>query len=140
MPTRWIDQGAAAAIVLAEVPNRYLSGVLEVALKTQFSDKTNWQHMLKNTAFDGPDLLDQKWELEETLPSDLTQYWTEDEKIWEFTYPVLSYPTQVKSLSLDQTPLIKGTLTGIRGQYLYIDETLVINIRKHTGYQIKWEN
>ena len=140
MPTRWIDQGAAAAIVLAEVPNRYLSGVLEVALKTQFSDKTNWQHMLKNTAFDGPNLLDQKWELEETLPSDLTQYWTEDEKIWEFTYPVLSYPTKVKSLSLDQTPLIKGTLTGIRGQYLYIDESLVINIRKHTGYQIKWEN
>ena len=32
MPTRWIDQGAASALVLAEVPNRYLSGVLEVEL------------------------------------------------------------------------------------------------------------
>jgi hypothetical protein len=96
--------------------------------------------MLKNTAFDGPDLLDQKWELEETLPSDLTQYWTNDEKVWQFNYPVLHYPSKVKSLSLDQTPLIKGTLTGIRGQYLYIDESFVINIRKHTGYQIQWES
>ena len=140
MPTRWIDQGAAAAIVLAEVPNRYLSGVLEVALKSQFSDKTNWQNMLKNKAYDGPDLTDIKWELEESLPTDLTQFWTDEEAIWRFNYPVINYPTQVKSLNLDQTPLIKGTLTGIRGQYLYIDGAFVINIRRHTGYQIKWEN
>ncbi|MEY5000671.1 MAG: hypothetical protein RLZZ211_707 [Bacteroidota bacterium] len=139
MPTRWIDQGAAAAIVLAEVPNRYLSGVLEVALKTQFSDKTNWQSMLKNLPYHGPDLSEQKWELEENLPADLTQYWTDDEDIWNFEYPVLNYPTQVKSLSLDQTPTIKGKLTGIRGQYLYLDDSLVMNIRKHTGYQIRWE-
>lgn len=140
MPTRWIDQGAAAAIVLAEVPNRYLSGVLEVALKAQFSDKTNWQNMLKNKTYDGPELTDIKWELEESLPTDLTQFWTDDEDVWRFNYPVLHYPTQVKSLTLDQTPLIKGILTGIRGQYLYIDEAFVINIRRHTGYQIKWEN
>ena len=140
MPTRWIDQGAAAAIVLAEVPNRYLSGVLEVALKSQFSDKTNWQNMLKNKAYDGPDLNDIKWELEESLPTDLTQFWTDDENIWNFNYPVVHYPSIVKSLSLDQTPHIKGSLTGIRGQYLYIDESFVINIRRHTGYQIKWEN
>ena len=140
MPTRWIDQGAASAIVLAEVPNRYLSGVLEVALKTQFSDKTNWQNMLKNMAYAGPDLAEQKWELEETLPSDLTQYWTNDEDSCHFVYPVLNYPQKVKALSLDQTPLIEGVLTGIRGQYLYFEHGQVLNIRKHTGYQIKWEN
>jgi hypothetical protein len=140
MPTRWIDQGAAAAIVLAEVPNRYLAGVLEVALKAQFSDKTNWQSMLKNLPYDGPELSAQKWELEETLPADLTQYWTDDENIWEFNYPVAAYPTQVKSLSLDQQPRITGQLTGIRGQYLYLDNLWVLNIRKHTGYQIKWDN
>lgn len=140
MPTRWIDQGAAAAIVLAEVPHRYLSGVIEVALKTQFSDKTNWRSMLLDKTFDGPDLIDQKWELEEILPTDLTQYWTNDQTVWNFKYPVLHYPSQLKTLSLDQTPHLKGTLTGIRGQYLYIDQTFVINIRKHTGYQIRWEN
>lgn len=140
MPTRWIDQGAAAAIVLAEVPNRYLSGVLEVALKDQFSDKTNWQQMLKNSAYEGPDLIDIKWELEEYLPADLTQYWTDDQTVWDFEYPVLRYPDKVKSLSLDTNPRIEGILSGIRGQYLYLDEQFVLNIRKHTGYQIKWES
>lgn len=140
MPTRWIDQGAAAAIILAEVPNRYLSGVLEVALKAQFADKTNWQRMLQNSPYNGPALDEQKWELEESLPADLTQYWTDDEVIWRFNYPVLSYPSKVKSLSLDQQAQVSGTLTGIRGQYLYFDHSLVLNIRKHTGYQIQWEN
>jgi len=139
-PTRWIDQGAAAAIILAEVPNRYLSGLLEVELKSQFADKTNWQRMLQNSPYDGPALDEQKWELEESLPADLTQYWTDDEQIWSFNYPVLRYPDKVNSLSLDKQAHVSGTLTGIRGQYLYLDHSFVINIRKHTGYQIKWEN
>src|SRR5690554_236800 len=33
IPTRWIDQGATSAIVLAETENRYQAGVIEVALK-----------------------------------------------------------------------------------------------------------
>lgn len=41
VPTRWIDQGAHQAMALLEVPNRYLAGVGEVALKAHFSDKTN---------------------------------------------------------------------------------------------------
>ena len=34
--------------MLLEVPNRYLAGVGEVALKDHFSDKTNWRKMLQN--------------------------------------------------------------------------------------------
>ena len=45
--SRWIDQGALAAIKLAQTPNRYLAGCIEVALKKHFSDKTSWQAMLK---------------------------------------------------------------------------------------------
>ena len=37
LPTRWIDQGAHQATVILEVPNRYLAGVGEVALKNFFS-------------------------------------------------------------------------------------------------------
>ena len=48
VPTRWIDQGAVQAIPIVEVPNRYLAGITEVALKNHFADKTNWQKMLKN--------------------------------------------------------------------------------------------
>ena len=43
IPTRWIDQGAIKAIPIVEVPNRYLAGITEVALKKLYSDKTNWQ-------------------------------------------------------------------------------------------------
>ena len=48
VPTRWIDQGASQAIKLAETPNRYLAGMIEVSLKQHMDDKTNWQQMLKN--------------------------------------------------------------------------------------------
>jgi len=48
IPTRWIDQGAIQAIRLAQTPNRYIAGIIEVALKSYFADKTNWQRMLKN--------------------------------------------------------------------------------------------
>ena len=34
IPTRWIDQGATEAIIIAQTPNRYLAGVIEVNLKT----------------------------------------------------------------------------------------------------------
>jgi len=47
VPTRWIDQGAQTALEILEVPNRYLAGVAEVALKKHISDKTNWREMLK---------------------------------------------------------------------------------------------
>ena len=41
VPTRWIDQGAHEAIEIVEVPNRYLAGITEVALKAYVADKTN---------------------------------------------------------------------------------------------------
>jgi NMD protein affecting ribosome stability and mRNA decay len=45
IPTRWIDQGAYQTIILAETPNRYLSGMIEVHLKSFISDKTHWQNV-----------------------------------------------------------------------------------------------
>jgi len=51
------------------------------------------------------------------------------------TYPVQAYPTKVVSFNLDKTPIVEGTLLGIKGQYLIFD-TGVINIRKYTAYQL----
>lgn len=137
VPTRWIDQGASAAIRLAETPNRYEAGRLEVALKQFFSDKTNWQRMLKNEVDDSIDLVDEKWTLHDQLPSDLTQFFTEDDEIISLNYPVLEFPEKVKSLSFDKTPTIQGKLKGIKGQYLLFEGGEVLNIRKHTGYFIE---
>ena len=41
----------------------------------------------------------------------------------------------MKSFNLDKTPLVEGTLMGIKGQYLMFD-TGVINMRKYGGYEL----
>lgn len=139
VPTRWIDQGASAAIRLAETPNRYEAGMLEVALKDFFADKTNWQRMLKNEIDEQIDLVDEKWNLHDQLPSDLTQYFSENDDVTEIRYPVLEFPTKVKSLSFDKTTAIQSKLMGIKGQYLIFEGGNVLNIRKHTGYKVALE-
>jgi hypothetical protein len=139
IPTRWIDQGAKAGIRLAETPNRYEAGRLEVALKAFFTDKTNWQRMLKNELDSSIDLVEEKWNLHDQLPSDLTQFFTEDDEVIEINYPVLSYPEKVKSLSFDKTPIIEGKLMGVKGQYLIFENGDALNLRKHTGYVVTIE-
>jgi hypothetical protein len=137
IPDRWIDQGAMAAIRLAETPNRYEAGKLEVALKTLFTDKTNWRKMLKNEFDDSINLEEEKWSLHDQLPGDLTEFFSENDEIIEINYPVLTYPDKVKSLSFDKESHIEGILQGIKGQYLLFDQDRVLNIRKHAGYEIE---
>jgi hypothetical protein len=136
VPTRWIDQGATAAIKIAETPNRYEAGRLEVALKSEFADKTNWRKMLQNITDESIDLEDEKWSLHDRLPNDLTEFFTEDDEIVEINYPVLEFPTKITSLSFDKKPVIEGKLMGIKGQYLLLEGGQVLNIRKHTGYLV----
>ena len=136
IPTRWIDQGASAAIRLAETPNRFEAGILEVALKSFFSDKTNWQRMLKNEIDPTIDLIHQKWELHDQLPSDLTVYFSENDEVIEINYPVIEYPNKVVSLGFEKNADVSGILKGIKGQYLIFENGNVFNIRKHTGYSV----
>jgi hypothetical protein len=138
VPTRWIDQGASFAIKLAEVPYRKLAGDIEVALKGTFTDKTNWRAMLKNEIGDF-DLEEEKWQCEELLPNDLSEYMSEDDDIFEINYPVLQFPEKVKSIGFDKQLIIEGQLLGIKGQYLLLDDNRVLNIRKHTGYYVDFE-
>lgn len=134
---RWIDQGAWQTIKLAEVPDRYTSGLIEVELKDYISDKTNWRKMLKDERAEGVDLLESKDELIEYLPESLQDFISDDDEIYELNYPVISYPEKVKSLNFDKNPYINGDLIGIRGQYLLFEGGEVINLRKFTGYNIK---
>lgn len=136
VPTRWIDQGASAAIRLAEVANRFESGMIEVALKEFFTDKTNWRRMLKNELDTTIDLEEEKWSLEEQLPADIIAQFSENDEIVELNYPVLKYPSKITSVSFDKNPTIKGKLNGIKGQYLIFEGGEVLNIRRHTGYYI----
>ncbi len=137
LPTRWIDQGAWRCIVLAETPNRYESGRMEVVLKQHVSDRTHWQKMLKNVLAESIDLESEKHRLASLLPEDLRGFVGADDTVTELRYPVLEFPTKVKSQSFDKTPDIAGTLLGIKGQYLLLDGGRVLNIRKHGGYEIE---
>ncbi|MBJ7538164.1 DUF2797 domain-containing protein [Marinomonas transparens] len=144
LPTRWIDQGATQARALFRVNNRRMSGLVETLFKSQVADKTNWRNMLKGSSismdleheqerlidslYEGLDSLQHEFGLQSII--DLS----DENETHEFIYPVLEYPTKVTSLNAEKTPLIEGTLMGIKGQYWMLD-TGVINIRKYTGYQ-----
>jgi len=135
IPTRWIDQGAHEAIILVEVPNRYLAGITEVALKDHVSDKTNWRKMLTNNITD-VDLKAEKERLSAFIPNEIKQYYGQNTKEVHLDFPVVQYPTKVKSLSLNKTLHFSGILKGIKGQYLIFDDGTVFNVRSYEGYVV----
>ena len=134
VPTRWIDQGATEAIILACTPNRHISGVIEVYLKNFFSDKTNWRLMLQNKTNLTVNLEEEKVNAYQLLPAELKQYLHSDNRIWQLSYPVTSFPEKITSVTFDKDPVISGILNGIKGQYLIFSDGRVLNLRKHNGY------
>ena len=137
VPTRWIDQGAEKAISILEVPNRYLAGITEVALKNHFSDKTNWRKMLTNDIA-MLDLLEHKSKVVDLLPQEVRGYFDpEKNDLYELIYPVLEHPKKVSSLSLEKTARFEGKLTGIKGQYLIFQDGSVFNVRGSEGSHVR---
>ncbi|MAU17342.1 MAG: hypothetical protein CMH46_17585 [Muricauda sp.] len=135
IPTRWIDQGAHEAIEIVEVPNRYLAGITEVALKEHVSDKTSWRKMLQNDIQD-VDLVEWRNKLKASIPDEVIDYYLDDKEETHLEFPVLKYPEKVKSLNLDKTPSYKGILKGIKGQYLIFEDNTVFNVRGSEGYYV----
>lgn len=135
IPTRWIDQGANKALPIVEVPNRYLSGITEVALKAYVSDKTSWQKMLKNDV-DLANLEEVKNDLKQYIPEEVLPFFIEENHILEINYPVSEYPIKVKSLNLEKEKEFTGTLLGIKGQYLMFVDGTVFNVRSNEGYRV----
>lgn len=145
VPTRWIDQGAVDAIPMVRVATRYLAGLVEVACKAHVADRTNWRAMLKG---DVPelDLVDERQRMLGLISDDLESlrqaYGQDsirevDEQGLGLSYPVQVWPAKIKTHNLDKSPEVEGVLEGIKGQYLILD-TGVINIRKFTGYEVRF--
>ncbi len=137
VPSRWVDQGAEEAVVLAEVPYRQAAGLIEVALKEYLSDKTNWRNMLRNIKTGDVDLLAKKAEMGRFFPAEFRQFWSADAELVKIKYPVERYPVNVKSIKLDKLPSVQKKLSGIKGQYLIFSDDTVMNIRSHAGYRVK---
>ncbi|MEX0316052.1 MAG: DUF2797 domain-containing protein [Allomuricauda sp.] len=135
VPTRWIDQGAHEAIEIVEVPNRYLAGITEVALKAHVSDKTSWRKMLTNSLED-VDLVEWRNKLKSSIPNEAAEYFIDSNTETQMDFPVLQYPEKVKSLNLDKTPSYTGVLKGVKGQYLLFEDSTVFNVRGNEGYYV----
>ncbi|MBP0902586.1 DUF2797 domain-containing protein [Mariniflexile gromovii] len=132
VPTRWIDQGAHEAIEIVEVPNRYLAGITEVALKDHVGDKTNWRTMLKNDVVD-EDLVQWRDKLKPYIPDEAKDYFIETNTETNLDFPVEKYPATPKSLNLIKAQAYTGKLTGIKGQYLIFEDDTVFNVRANEG-------
>ncbi|TCI85204.1 DUF2797 domain-containing protein [Tenacibaculum sp. M341] len=138
VPTRWIDQGAHEAIEIVEVPNRYLAGITEVALKDHVKDKTNWRKMLKNDIED--ESLDAwKEKLKAFIPEEVKEYFIENNKETEINFPVHKYPEKPKSLNIKKEGSYTGKLVGVKGQYLIFEDDTVFNVRANEGLVVKIE-
>jgi hypothetical protein len=144
MPTRWLDQGASQAMPIMQVATRKLSGQVETILKQYVADKTNWRKLLQSDAqhidmTQAADALLNESEADlDVLLSELSHqdYQWLDTPAISMRYPVLEYPSKIKSHNLDKEPVLEGKLMGIKGQYLIFD-TAVINIRKYTSYLVQ---
>ncbi|MBW4936048.1 DUF2797 domain-containing protein [Marinobacter sp. F4206] len=145
VPTRWIDQGAVDAIPMVRVATRYIAGLVEVACKRHVADRTNWRAMLKG---DVPELnlADERQRMLELIADDLSALRDAhgenairevNEEGLGLSYPVDVWPEKIKTHNLDKNPEVEGVLEGIKGQYLILD-TGVINIRKFTGYEVRF--
>lgn len=135
--TRWVDQGAAAAVLVAELPTRKAAGELEVEIGAFLSDKTDWRKMLLDQVDDTVDLLQMKQDVYQRLEPKWQPYLLEEEAtVYRFIYPRQEgFAPKLSSLSLDKIPSVEGVLRGIKGQYLLFDHG-VFNVKKHAGYGV----
>ena len=140
VPTRWIDQGAVTALVIARVPYRQLAGLIEVDLKRVFADKTNWRAMLKEVTPDADALRGARAQAIGALRSDLQAHLLHGEEPLTINYPVLAYPPKVTSVSFEKQPEVGGLLVGIKGQYLIWEDGRVVNIRNQSGVHVMVES
>ncbi|REH46466.1 uncharacterized protein DUF2797 [Tenacibaculum gallaicum] len=138
VPTRWIDQGAHEAIEIVEVPNRYLAGITEVALKEHVADKTNWRTMLKNDIKD-ENLVEWREKLQEFIPDEAKEYYIANNTETNIQFPVEKFPKKPKSLNLEKEETYTGKLVGVKGQYLIFEDETVFNVRSNEGLVVKIE-
>lgn len=135
--TRWIDQGAIKALPILHTSNRYEAGVWEVELKKIFSDKTAWREMLRWNDPD-VDLLAEKNKILETFRNRQNEFLDHSE-LFTFEYPSLEKPDKITTINIETKKSVEGILTGIRGQYLILDNNKVFNIRTYEGRHVEIE-
>jgi len=148
VPSRWIDQGALVATPIFEVRERLLSGVVEDAFREHVSDRTNWRTMLLSDVSPTDDEFKSHIEslmamMKPAIDKLQLQYGEDAIKLATINpvrpkYPIGERPMEkLKGThNFDKNPELSGVLHGIKGQYLFIGES-VVNIRKFAGYEVE---
>ena len=119
--------------------------MLEVLIKQQIADKTNWRDMLRGVAkpldlnLEADNILDRfRSEIDEIKdrynPFGISIL--NGMETVNISYPVNIYPDKISSYNFDKEPMVEDKLVGIKGQYL-IFEGGVINLRKFSGYEVE---
>jgi hypothetical protein len=134
-PTRWIDQGANQAIIIAQTENRFEAGQIEIALAKHIADKTSYKKMLLHTNNE-IDLIQKKTEIFGLIPQELTKFYVETNEVIHLNFPINEIPTKIESVSFNKTDKLFGRLIGIKGQYLIFEDGKVFNIRGSEGFVV----
>lgn len=154
---RWCDQGATWATPLACVGSRHQAGVIEQALKARYSDRTNWQKMLKsgNGAPESAVAADTLNTLRSWIhgspefsgvtlrvscpplrPNAATIEWLHAKSTFIQHRPPDEPDVNYQSISLEKTTESGGKLMGFKGQYLFFPSG-VLNVRRHQGFEVE---
>lgn len=156
VPTRWIDQGATAACLLARTGSRHQAGVIEKILSGVVSDRSHWSKMLQaaNARPDPAEFAARRAEVlsylhahpavvaAEHLPDrppeagggKASLEFVENPRLAFLSYPLpRGMPAKIASSSFDKVPEVGGELMGVKGQYLVFPSG-VFNVRRHEGY------
>ncbi len=134
--TRWMDQGASRVRVIAVTENRHQAGLIEVALKVGYSDKTSWRPMLAGMD-SGQSLYEESQKALFLFPERMRPFFVAEGEEVQLAYPAPAC-AKATSLKLKGMSAWEGRLAGIRGQYLILEDQRVFNVRAHEGAQVRW--
>ena len=82
-------------------------------------------------------LINEKHNLLTLLPSELQQYYIDEDLLNTFLYQVKYYPYITKVINLPGDEMVEGVLSGIKGQYLLFEHGAAMNMRSQTGVEIE---
>lgn len=132
---RWMDQGAVEGMVIALVPDRKTSGLMETAIARRIEDRTDFRKMLRGEVAGEP-LEDVFRTVEPYVPAALRKHLLPERRLVAIRYPLEKPPGKIKVATLDRQPDLRGVLEGIKGQYLVFDG-FVMNVRAHGGHEVE---
>lgn len=129
---RWMDQGASEGLAIARTDNRYEAGVIEVALKGHFADKTFWKPMLSGQRA-SQTLAEAAALAQQHVPAEMTKFWLPDgpSRVLQFDMPETMPP--LTRYKLKSGEVLEAKLLGVRGQYLVFEDGRCWSTRAQEG-------